>query len=121
MDSDRAERPRFLLRRVAVVVFAGFVMLSCASPNNNPVGTFYLDHTEPTEFQLCKNGTGWRSDNNGPRKPLTWRQEGDKVILKWTYGRGYQSATGKMVNGDMVFTPTSGSPNTFKRKSDKDC
>jgi hypothetical protein len=109
------------LRVVVAAVFAGSVLVSCSSPNNNPVGTFYNGDPPPTEYGLCKNGTGWRSDNNGPRKPLTWRQEGDKVILRWAYGRGYESSTAKMVNGDMVFTPTSGSPNTFKRKSDKDC
>jgi hypothetical protein len=110
-----------LLRVVVVVVSTGSVLVSCGSANMSPVGVFYNGDPPPVEYQLCKNGTGWESDNNGPRKQITWSHEGDKVTIKSPKGRGYDASTGKMVNGDLVFTPTSGPSNTFKRKSDKDC
>src|SRR5262249_39154950 len=110
-----------LLRVVVAVVSAGLVLVSCGSPNMSPVGVFYNGDPPPTEYQLCKNGTGWESDNHGPRHPVTWSQKGDQILIKAPKARGYDVSAGKMVNGDLVFSGTSGPPDTFKRTSDKDC
>jgi len=110
-----------LLRVVLGVICTGLTVVSCGSPNMSPVGVFYNGDPPPVEYQLCGNKTGSMSVNNGPKQPVTWSQEGDKIIIKIPKGRGYDAATGKMVNGNLVFTPTSGPSNTFKRKSDKDC